>query len=219
MKKILCSVLVLFFIPFIALAYLSYPVIEKYPAKLSVPFRVAPYRLIVKEDVKNKYKENRLPRVFAVRKKTEIKILRPQDLLSIIPSLRSTADVVAFVRLFTDGNTHNLFMEPGALEVFIVDANDLDMLNDDNYGWGLISPQRAEALGMKPISVKRTGTKKLPIYVVTRYLVFYPQPGKVLRLCEVTEKINVHKKTYERSELRIISDEPWVERLLSKRAS
>ena len=194
-------------------AYLTYPACKKVPQRLYVNFRTAPYFLVIKNDVKNPYKENRIPRVFAVYKKKEQKILRPEDLLGIIPKLRSKAEVMSFIRLFTDGNTHGLFMAPGALEVFIADPKTMLQLNDDSYGWGLIHPDRAREVGIREPSIKKMRNG----YVITRTLVFYPQAQKDLRVVEVTEQLFPNTRAYILTESRSISEAPWVERLLTRR--
>ncbi len=213
MKRTLLAAVIILLSAISAYAYFTYPACKKVPQRLYVNFRTTPYILKIKNDVKNPYKENRIPRLFAVHGKKEVKILRPNDLLQIIPVLRSKQEVLSFVRLFTDGNTHGLFMAPGALEVFIADQKTMTELIDDNYGWGLIHPDRAQMVGVKPPAIKQVkGT-----YVVTRTLVFYPQPQKNLRLAEVTEHLG--RRSYMLTESRQISEAPWVERLLSRRSS
>jgi hypothetical protein len=213
MKKLLILPILFCILAGAAQAYITYPAYKKVPQKLNVSFRTAPYTLIIKNDVKNPYKENRLPRVFAVRGKKEVKILRPMDLLSIIPPLRSKSEVMAFIRLFTDCNTHGLFMSPGALEVFVADTKTIPLLNDDNYGWGLIHPDRAKEVGVNTVSIKKGKNG----YVVTRTLVFYPQAQKNLRMVEVSELLLPNSRAYALTESRSISDAPWVERLLTPR--
>lgn len=193
-----------------AMAYFSYPALDKIPCRLKVSFRTTPYHLKVKIDEAARDKGNRRARLFALYKKKEIKVLRPGDLLKIIPPLRTKAETMAFVRLFTDGNTHKLFMAPGALEVFIVAKNRTDLLNDDNYGWGLVHPRRAKELGLKPATIRKTRNG----FVIQRTVVFYPQEQKVLRLVEISEQVNVVSKTYSLKETRVVSTQPWVERFL-----
>ena len=207
MKKIGVAIVLLALCSSTVLAYFTYPKIGKLPQVYKVSFRTTPYKLIVKNDAKDKR-----ARLFAVYKKKEVKILRPEELLSIIPPLRNSQEVMHFARLFTDGNSHTLFMSPAALEIFIADKGNLYLLNDDNYGWGLINPARAQALSVSPSVI----IQKKKTYTIKRTVVFYPQPEKVMRLSEITETINPKKHIYLIQESRSISDALWVQRMLQR---
>ena len=129
--------------------------------------------------------------LYAVAAGATVRISTPHDLARITRAVRSAAEALEFVRLFTSPQTHYLFDRRGVvLELAVADT--------DARGFGVISRETARRLALPDVNVASSAEA----FTVERCLVRADSPADTRTVLVRSERVH-HDGTYE-----LVSERP-----------